>query len=67
MYRSGRNSDMLKWKPSSLNSVDFLLKVTRETGVGLVPTLKGLLYVGQMDQPLSQMKVILIWSFTALK
>jgi len=57
MYRSGRNSDMLKWKPSSLNSVDFLLKVTRETGVGLVPTLKGLLYVGQMDQPLSQMKM----------
>nr|XP_002130836.2 mRNA-capping enzyme-like [Ciona intestinalis] len=56
-YVAGRNDEILKWKPSSHNSVDFRLKIQSVTGVGLVPTLQGLLYVGQLDTPFSQMKV----------
>uniref|UniRef100_H2ZH28 mRNA-capping enzyme n=1 Tax=Ciona savignyi TaxID=51511 RepID=H2ZH28_CIOSA len=56
-YTPGRNDGILKWKPSSHNSVDFRLKIQSVTGVGLVPTLQGLLYVGQLDSPFSQMKV----------
>lgn len=33
-YIAGRCDEVLKWKPGSLNSVDFKLKITEETGVG---------------------------------
>ena len=48
---------MLKWKPSTLNSVDFKLKIQTQQGVGIVPKLQGLLYVGQFDQPFAEIKV----------
>lgn len=33
-YCGGRCDDILKWKPAHLNSVDFLLKIVEESGVG---------------------------------
>ena len=33
---------MLKWKPPSLNSVDFKLQIVREHKMGYVITFKGL-------------------------
>lgn len=33
-YIAGRCDDVLKWKPPEQNSVDFLLKIVQETGVG---------------------------------
>jgi len=48
---------MLKWKPSTHNSVDFKLKLQTQQGVGMVPKLQGLLYVGQRDQPFAEIKV----------
>jgi len=56
-YHCGRCSDMLKWKPPSLNSVDFKLKIIREEKIGMLPETKGLLYVGGLDAPFSSMKV----------
>lgn len=55
-YRTGRNDDILKWKPSTLNSVDFRLKVAKESGQGILTTSVGYLYVGQHDQPFSRFK-----------
>ncbi|ESN99963.1 hypothetical protein HELRODRAFT_113375 [Helobdella robusta] len=58
-YKMGRCSEMLKWKPPSLNSVDFKLVVSYEKGEGIVPGYVGDLYVGGMDRPfdrLSSMK-----------
>ncbi|XP_064144976.1 mRNA-capping enzyme isoform X3 [Loxodonta africana] len=34
-YKPGRCDDILKWKPPSLNSVDFRLKITRMGGEGI--------------------------------
>lgn len=33
-YTPGQYDKLLKWKPASLNSVDFKLKITTEKGVG---------------------------------
>lgn len=33
-YMAGRCDDVLKWKPLSMNSVDFKLKVVTEEGQG---------------------------------
>lgn len=33
-YIGGRCDDILKWKPAHLNSVDFLLKIVEESGMG---------------------------------
>lgn len=33
-YSAGRCDDVLKWKPPEQNSVDFLLKIVQETGIG---------------------------------
>lgn len=33
-YVGGRCDDILKWKPAELNSVDFLMKVVTDSGVG---------------------------------
>lgn len=33
-YKAGRCDDILKWKPPSLNSVDFRLKITKVGGTG---------------------------------
>ncbi|XP_060092942.1 mRNA-capping enzyme isoform X2 [Heteronotia binoei] len=56
-YKPGRCDDILKWKPPSLNSVDFRLKITRVGGEGLLPQNVGLLYVGSLDRPFAQIKV----------
>lgn len=56
-YKAGRCDDILKWKPPSLNSVDFRLKITKVCGEGLVPQTVGLLYVGNCDRPFATMKV----------
>ena len=40
-----------------MNSVDFKLKIVKESGLGLLPRTIGQLYVGGMDQPFAQMKV----------
>ncbi|XP_041360929.1 mRNA-capping enzyme-like [Gigantopelta aegis] len=56
-YMPGRCKNMLKWKPVSMNSVDFKLKITRENRPGMLPETKGYLYVGQMETPFAVMKV----------
>ncbi|XP_058517127.1 mRNA-capping enzyme-like [Ochotona princeps] len=56
-YKPGRCDDILKWKPPSLNSVDFRLKITRLGGEGLLPQNAGLLYVGGYERPFAQIKV----------
>ncbi|KAK3589211.1 hypothetical protein CHS0354_020072 [Potamilus streckersoni] len=56
-YVAGRSQDVLKWKPPTLNSVDFKLRITKVEGTGLLSTKVGLLYVGGQDQPFAQMKV----------
>ncbi|XP_058517131.1 mRNA-capping enzyme-like [Ochotona princeps] len=56
-YKPGRCDDILKWKPPSLNSVDFRLKITRLGGEGLLPQNAGLLYVGGYKRPFAQIKV----------
>ncbi|XP_076874287.1 mRNA-capping enzyme [Brachyhypopomus gauderio] len=56
-YNPGRCDDILKWKPPSLNSVDFRLKISKVGGEGLIPQTVGLLYVGSYDVPFAQMKV----------
>lgn len=56
-YKPGRCDDILKWKPPSLNSVDFRLKITRMVGEGLLPQNVGLLYVGGYERPFAQIKV----------
>lgn len=55
-YKAGRCDDILKWKPPSLNSVDFRLKITKVGGEGLLPQTVGLLYVGNYDRPFANMK-----------
>uniref|UniRef100_A0A6I8RUA9 mRNA-capping enzyme n=1 Tax=Xenopus tropicalis TaxID=8364 RepID=A0A6I8RUA9_XENTR len=56
-YKAGRCDDILKWKPPNLNSVDFLLKITKVGGEGLLTRNVGLLYVGKYDCPFSEIKV----------
>ncbi|EGV92274.1 mRNA-capping enzyme [Cricetulus griseus] len=56
-YKPGRCDDVLKWKPPSLNSVDFRLKITRMGGEGLLPQNVGLLYVGGYERPFAQIKM----------
>lgn len=33
-YTPGTSPHVLKWKPSNMNSVDFKLKIVKETGMG---------------------------------
>ncbi|KAH6935284.1 hypothetical protein HPB50_005019 [Hyalomma asiaticum] len=53
----GRANRVLKWKPPHLNTIDFRLKITKETGQGLVPKLIGQLFVGGYDHPYGIIKV----------
>lgn len=50
-YCTGVSREVLKWKPLSLNSVDFRLKIVTESGVGIVPRKVGHLYVGGLKTP----------------
>ncbi|XP_054710124.1 LOW QUALITY PROTEIN: mRNA-capping enzyme-like [Uloborus diversus] len=56
-YLCGRCPDTLKWKPANLNSVDFKLVITQRTGIGILPTKVGLLYVGGMNEPFAELKI----------
>lgn len=56
-YVAGACPEVLKWKPSTLNSVDFRLKIAEESGMGVLQKKIGLLYVGGLDAPFSQMKL----------
>ncbi|BFZ11350.1 hypothetical protein BsWGS_14390 [Bradybaena similaris] len=56
-YVCGRCQDILKWKPPSLNSVDFKLRITKIEQAGMLPETKGLLFVGQLDTPFAAIKV----------
>ncbi|CAL1682344.1 unnamed protein product [Lasius platythorax] len=50
-YCTGVSPEVLKWKPQSLNSVDFRLKIVTETGVGILSRKVGHLYVGGLKTP----------------
>merc|ERR1719507_1906843 len=55
-------AQILKWKPASMNSVDFRLQVIREEALGCLPKTIGQLFVGQSKDydartPFSQIKV----------
>lgn len=56
-YKAGRDDTVLKWKPASMNSVDFKLKIVKESGLGLLPRTVGQLFVGGLDRPFSEIKV----------
>ncbi|KAF7991626.1 hypothetical protein HCN44_010427, partial [Aphidius gifuensis] len=56
-YCPGQSDKVLKWKPSSLNSVDFKLKIVRESGLGIVPKNVGQLFVGSQTVPFAQIKI----------
>ncbi|TRY71531.1 hypothetical protein TCAL_09599 [Tigriopus californicus] len=55
-YTAGRDDDVLKWKPSTHNSVDFKLVVQKDSRPGMLPTTIGLLYVGGLNVPFGEMK-----------
>ena len=56
-YKAGREDSVLKWKPAEMNSVDFKLKIVKESGLGMLPRTVGQLWVGGLDRPFSEMKV----------
>lgn len=56
-YVPGRCDKVLKWKPPTHNSVDFRLKIIRETRPGMLETHIGQLFVGNQDTPFSQIPV----------
>lgn len=56
-YVAGTSIDVLKWKPSSMNSVDFKLKIVIESGVGMVTKKVGQLYVGGLNVPFDIIKI----------
>lgn len=56
-YVSGVCQEVLKWKPPSLNSIDFRLKIEVEHGLGIVRGKIGSLYVGGLDRPIAQIKL----------
>lgn len=55
-YKPGTCQDVLKWKPPSLNSIDFKMKIERVGGEGKITKLVCNLYVGQNHIPISSMK-----------
>ncbi|XP_071804447.1 mRNA-capping enzyme-like [Asterias amurensis] len=56
-YVAGRCDVVLKWKPPSLNSVDFKLQITTLNKPGMLPETKGLLFVGGAPHPFSEIKI----------
>lgn len=56
-YIAGTCDKVLKWKPGHMNSLDFLLKIDTESGVGIVRKKIGLLYVGQCSNPWDTIKL----------
>ncbi|XP_059059297.1 mRNA-capping enzyme [Achroia grisella] len=56
-YQAGQCPDVLKWKPSNMNSVDFKLQIVTTGGLGMLPTKEGHLYVGQLKAPFATIRV----------
>ncbi|VDD90364.1 unnamed protein product [Enterobius vermicularis] len=56
-YRPGRLDTLLKWKPSTHNSIDFKLKIIKEERPGELPEYVGYLYVQHEKDPVDKMKV----------
>ncbi len=56
-YTCGRDYKILKWKPSSHNSVDFKLRIIRENRPGMVAKDEGYLFVGGQDRPYGYIKL----------
>ncbi|KAF1768750.1 hypothetical protein GCK72_000563 [Caenorhabditis remanei] len=56
-YETGRCDKVLKWKPPSHNSVDFLLKIERHVREGMLPEWTGNLFVQNCQQPFGTMPV----------
>ena len=56
-YICGRDYEILKWKPSSHNSIDFKLKIERENRPGMLAKDIGKLYVGGLDAPYDEIKL----------
>ena len=52
---TGRNEDILKWKPPELNSVDFKLRITKSGGQGMLTKLHAQLFVTGHNDPFAQM------------
>lgn len=55
-YKYGTSDQVLKWKPSSMNSIDFKLEVRREQKEGCLPEYIGNLLVGQHGRSLGRIK-----------
>ncbi|CAA99765.2 mRNA guanylyltransferase [Caenorhabditis elegans] len=55
-YETGRCDKVLKWKPPSHNSVDFLLKVEKKCKEGMLPEWIGYLFVQNLSDPFGTMK-----------
>ncbi|XP_055325862.1 mRNA-capping enzyme-like [Sitodiplosis mosellana] len=53
-YIPGQCNLVLKWKPLTMNSVDFKLKIGTESGAGILTKKVGNLYVGGLEQPFAQ-------------
>ncbi|CDW52995.1 mRNA cap C and mRNA cap enzyme domain containing protein [Trichuris trichiura] len=56
-YMGGRCPTMLKWKPSNLNSVDFLLRIEKEDRPGFISQYVGNLMVLDSKIPFDKMPV----------
>lgn len=56
-YCAGTSHEVLKWKPPSLNSVDFRLKIVTESGAGILSRKIGHLYVGRLKTPYGTIKI----------
>merc|ERR1719295_1710049 len=56
-YIAGRDDDILKWKPSSHNSIDFKLKIFKDDRPGMLGKPEGHLYVGGNNMPAAIIKL----------
>lgn len=56
-YEAGQSPELLKWKPPTLNSVDFVLNIRTVRQEGCIPELIGALMVGGYDKPFAAIKV----------
>lgn len=56
-YAPGQSPEVLKWKPHTLNSVDFILNIRTVTQEGCIPEVLGTLMVGGYDKPFAAIKV----------
>ncbi|XP_070494063.1 mRNA-capping enzyme [Chironomus tepperi] len=55
-YVCGRCDEVLKWKPSEQNSVDFQLRIVEDSGLGMLTKKRGMLFVGGLSTAFSTMK-----------